>query len=147
MQHKNKVGLRGLAHGGQGALVLVLGILNGGRRPMQVCPLPALAASMDWLHSAGSSSKRMVWPVGAVSKITISKTVPFSDGHIQEIGEAIKGGHFRRAGTAHLLFHHLDHLRREGSANGRHGAIDVFLRGWIRIDLHGPQIRHTWQSA
>ena len=36
------------------------------------CPLPALAASMDWLHSAGNSNKRMVCPVGAVSKMTWS---------------------------------------------------------------------------
>ena len=48
--------------------------------PMQVWPLPWLAASMDWLHSAGSSSRRRVWPVGAVSKITTSKVLPSAAG-------------------------------------------------------------------
>ena len=84
----------------------------------------------------------MVWPVGAVSKITTSKAVPFVGRHVQEVGETVEGGHFGRAGPAHLLFHHLHHLRRESGADGRHGPVDVFLGRPVGVDLHGPQVRN-----
>ena len=77
--------------------------------------------------------------MGAVSKITTSKAAPVGR-RLQEIGEAVEGGHLGRARAAHLLFHHLHHLRREGGADRRHGAVLVFLGGPVGVDFHRPQV-------
>ncbi len=111
--------------------------------PMQVWPLPC-AGGVD---STGSTRPAVpagagVWPVGAVSKIDdVELLLPI--GCVvqhQKIGKAVEGGHFGGAGAAHLLFHHLHHLRRKGGAQGRHRAVDVLLGRLVGVDLHRPQV-------
>ena len=46
--------------------------------PMQVWPAPDSASAMLFDHASGSSSRRTVWPVGAVSKITRSNASPLT---------------------------------------------------------------------
>ncbi len=137
---KTNTGLSGLAHGGQGALVLVLGILDGRRRADAGLPA-ARAGRIDGLAPLGGQLQQAdgVTGGGGVEDDHI-KSCTVIGGHIQKIGEAVEGGHFRRAGAAHLLFHHLHHLRREGGADGRHGAVDVLLGGVVGVDFHRPQI-------
>ena len=85
---------------------------------------PAAASSMERLHSAGNSSSRMVCPVGAVSKITVSNAAraPGSagrrtGGRSRKSTKRSKAATSAGAGAGHLLFHHLHDLRGERLAN------------------------------
>ena len=132
-----------VAHRSQGALILVLGILNG-RRRTNAGLSAARAGRIDGLAPLGRQLQQADGMTGRGGvKDDDIKGFAVIGWCLQKIGEAVKGGHFRRAGAAHLLFHHLHHLQREGGADGRHGAVDVFLRGLIGVDFHRPQVGNT----
>jgi hypothetical protein len=61
--------------------------------------------------------------------------------HIQKIGETVKSSYLSGAGTTHLLFHDLHHLRWKSGPNRSHRPINVFLGSLIGINFHRKQIR------
>ena len=98
--------------------------------PMHVWPAPASASEMLFDQASGSSSRRTVWPVGAVSKITRSKPAPPAGGErgsrrVEEVGEAVERGDLGGARPGELLLHDPHDLGREDLADRRQRPVGV----------------------
>ena len=114
--------------------------------PMHVWPEPASASEMLFVQASGSSSRRTVWPVGAVSKMTRSKASPpagrCEDSGIQEVGEAVECRDLGGARPGELLLHDPHDLGREDLADRGQRAVGVLGGRLVGVDLHRPQVRH-----
>ncbi len=146
---KMKVVCAAVAHGGQGALVLVLGVLDGGGRADAGLPA-ARAGGVDRLAPLGRQLQQADGVAGgAVSKITTSKAVPFIGRQVQEIGEAVKGGHFGGAGP--LICSSITCTIWGGKA-ARMGAMARSIYSWVALSgsismahrFGTPAIGVTW---
>ena len=115
--------------------------------PMQVWPAPDSASAMLFDHASGSSSRRTVWPVGAVSKITRSNASPLTGTRAGAAGSrksakrsnaatsAVQGPASCSSMTATICSGKIARI-------GASVAVGVLGRRLVRVDLHRPQAGH-----
>ena len=142
LKHEGEGGRGGVAHNRDGALILVLGVLDGGRR----ADTRLTAALLGRVDAARPLDRQRDQAQGVAGGRGIEdhdlEDPAAIRWHVDKVGEAVEGGYLSRAGAAHLLLHHRHNLRREGGADGSHRVIDVLGGRLVGVDLHRKEVRH-----